>query len=169
MRTPKRPTPAAYISLGLLIAVALSPVATRITTAALDIRLGRPINTALFIASTILLTAAGGYGAYLIVKFFRALRAEDRAEQQAEVARLRAEQQAEAARLRAEQQTETARLQAEAARLRAEAELLHRRMEELEEREWWGPPRGETNLEDTADLSNVHLLPKRQFPESRSS
>lgn len=52
---------------------------------------------------------------------------------------------------------------------RAELAQLHRRMEDLEERAWWGRPVADRGLDDTKDLSNVRMLPQRKFPESRSS
>ncbi|ROT29640.1 hypothetical protein [Micromonospora sp. HM5-17] len=83
--TPKRPGPAAYISLGILIAAGFSPLAVHTITLIGGARLGRTLDFALLAALAVLLSAAGAYAAWLIIRHFRACQAEDRAAQQAEI------------------------------------------------------------------------------------
>lgn len=80
MSTPKRPGPAAYVSLGALTALSFVPLVVRTVTSVLDIALGHALNLALFVALTVLMAAAGALTATLIVRYFRACRAEDQAE-----------------------------------------------------------------------------------------
>lgn len=145
---PTRPGPVAYIGLGVLIAVGLSPLAIRVITFMLGVSVGRAGNLALFVGGCALLTGAGAYGAYLIVRYFRACRAEDHAEREAREAQLRAEAEA----------------------LRAQVTDLHDRVQEVEDKAWWGDPETQPSAEDTIDLSNVRFLPQpKEPPESRSS
>jgi uncharacterized coiled-coil protein SlyX len=139
--TPQRPSPVAYISLGILTTLSFVPLVVRVVTAALNIALGRAWNLTLFVTLTVLMSGAGAFGAYLIVRYFRACRAEDRAAREAKEAELRAEIE---------------RQRAEVERQRAEVDKLYQRMEEVESKSWWTDPKTAPAEEDTVELgSNV--------------
>jgi hypothetical protein len=159
MRTPTQPGLVAYVGLGLLIAAGFVPLVFRAATAALRVPIGLSGNLFVVGALAVFLSAAGGLGCHMMLRYFRAVRAEDHAEREAREAQLRAEREAREAALRAEID-----------RQRAELADLNERVRDVEDKAWWGDPETDPVTEDTVDLSNVSFLPQRkQPPESKSS